>query len=263
MQFLSDVYLRCPDCDGRRYRPDVLDVRLPAPARDGRRGRAVSIADVLDMTVSEACDLFAGEPKIVAALEPLRAVGLDYLALGQPATSLSGGEAQRLKLAGFLAEASGRKVGRGTLFLFDEPTTGLHFHDIAKLLSALRELLAAGHSVVVIEHNLDMIAAADWLIDLGPEGGEAGGAVVCTGTPADVARVEASHTGEALRRYARALAAPARPRRRAGGGAAAAARLRAPGPPPATTRSSSGTPASTTSRASTCASRATSSEKER
>ena len=210
MQFLSDVYLRCPDCDGRRYRPDVLDVRIPAPAREGRRARALSIADVLDMTVAEACELFAGDVKILRALEPLRAVGLDYLALGQPATSLSGGEAQRLKLAGFLAEASGRRVGRGTLFLFDEPTTGLHFHDIAKLLGALRQLLAAGHSVVVIEHNLDVIAAADWIVDLGPEGGEAGGAVVCTGTPAEVARVETSHTGEALRRYARALAAPAR-----------------------------------------------------
>ena len=205
MQFLSDVYIRCPDCDGKRYRPEVLEVKLlpwqGAPAK--------SISDVLDMTVSEAIAFFAEYPEVRQALEPLEAVGLDYLKLGQPVPTLSGGEAQRLKLAGFLAEACKEKKGRGrastakghTLFLFDEPTTGLHFDDIARLLRAFRQLLDEGHSLVVIEHNLDVIRAADWLIDLGPEGGEAGGEVVCVGTPFDVMRHPTSHTGKALRDY--------------------------------------------------------------
>jgi len=198
MQFLSDVYIRCPDCDGKRYRPEVLEVKLHL---DGGAGR--SMADVLAMTVTEAVDYFADQPDAIRALEPLQAVGLGYLTLGQPVPTLSGGEAQRLKLAGHLAKApSGR-----TLFLFDEPTTGLHFDDIAKLLAAFRRLLAAGHSLAVIEHNLDVIAAADWLIDLGPEGGEAGGEIVCTGTPAEVMEHPSSHTGHALREYAQATAA--------------------------------------------------------
>ena len=154
------------------------------------------------MTVAEACAFFAGYPEVLRALRPLAAVGLGYLKLGQPVPTLSGGEAQRLKLAGYLAGAGGGEQ-RG-LFLFDEPTTGLHFDDIATLLAAFRQLLASGHSVVVIEHNLDVIAAADWIIDLGPEGGEAGGEVVCAGTPAEVAAVRASHTGRALREYAHA-----------------------------------------------------------
>jgi excinuclease ABC subunit A len=194
MQFLSDVYLRCADCNGRRYRPEILELKLNRGAAPGR-----SIADVLDMTVSEAIEFFAGEREVLATLQPLLEVGLDYLRLGQPVPTLSGGEAQRLKLAGHLAEASGRRAAAGTLFLFDEPTTGLHFDDIAKLLGAFRRLLAAGHSLIVIEHNLDVIANADWLIDLGPEGGDAGGEVVCTGTPRDVMKVERSHTGRALR----------------------------------------------------------------
>ncbi len=201
MQFLSDVYLRCAECNGRRYRAEILEVTLN---RGGSPGR--SIADVLDMTVSEAVTFFAGEREVLGKLEPLVEVGLDYLRLGQPVPTLSGGEAQRLKLAGHLAAAAderpngaGQSAARGKLFLFDEPTTGLHFDDIAKLLRAFRRLIDAGHSLLVIEHNLDVIAAADWLIDLGPEGGDAGGEIVCEGTPRDVMKVERSHTGKALK----------------------------------------------------------------
>ena len=198
MQFLSDVYLRCPDCNGSRYRPEVLEITL-----DGR-----SVSDVLGMTVNEALAFFADQPAVQQVLEPLAAVGLDYLTLGQPVPTLSGGEAQRLKLAGHLAKAGARGADReGTLFLFDEPTTGLHFDDIRKLLMAFRRLIDEGHSLVVIEHNLDVINAADWVIDLGPEGGEAGGEIVCEGTPAQVAAHPASHTGEALRNYATDLQA--------------------------------------------------------
>jgi excinuclease ABC subunit A len=201
MQFLSDVYLRCPDCDGRRYRKEMLEVLLLPPGVPAEgAGAGKSIADVLDMTVSEACQFFAGAPEIVAALAPLAAVGLGYMSLGQPVPTLSGGEAQRLKLAGYLAQPGNAGAGKGgTLFLFDEPTTGLHFEDIAVLLGAFRQLIAAGNSVLVIEHNIDVIKAADWIIDLGPEGGEAGGAVVCAGTPLQVSRVRGSHTGAALR----------------------------------------------------------------
>ncbi|HLX22043.1 MAG TPA: excinuclease ABC subunit UvrA, partial [Usitatibacter sp.] len=176
MQFLSDVYLRCPDCDGKRYREEVLEVKV-----DGR-----SIADVLELTISEAVAVFAHDEGVVRCLRPLVDVGLDYLRLGQPVPTLSGGEAQRLKLAGHLAESaaqsdSARKrvertkvsagARRGSLFLFDEPTTGLHFDDVSKLLRAFRRLIDAGNSIIVIEHNLDVARAADWIIDLGPEGG--------------------------------------------------------------------------------------------
>jgi excinuclease ABC subunit A len=200
MQFLSDVYLRCADCNGRRYRPEVLEIRL-----DGK-----SVADILELTVGEALMFFHDQPSILRALEPLAAVGLDYLTLGQPVPTLSGGESQRLKLAAYLARAG--KQGRasvgglataGSLFLFDEPTTGLHFDDIRTLLQAFRRLLADGHSLVVIEHNLDVISAADWVIDLGPEGGAGGGEIVCTGTPAEIAVYQTSHTGAALREYRR------------------------------------------------------------
>ncbi len=203
MQFLSDVYLRCPDCDGKRFRAEVLDVRL-----EGH-----SVADVLEMTVAQACAFFAGERDIEAALRPLVAVGLEYLKLGQPVPTLSGGEAQRLKLAGHLADAarvraSAADASRGKLFLFDEPTTGLHFDDVAKLLRALRELIAAGHSLVVIEHNLDVVGAADWVIDLGPEGGDAGGHIVFAGTIAQLLACASSHTGVALAAYRAAVDAP-------------------------------------------------------
>jgi len=207
MQFLSDVYLRCPDCDGRRYRAEILDVKIV------RGPMQLSIADVLDLTVAEAAHWFQNDREVVARLQPIVDVGLDYVRLGQPVPTLSGGEAQRLKLAGFLADAaasfsaySSRQVARkGTLFLFDEPTTGLHFDDIAKLMRALRKLQDAGHSLLVIEHNLDVIRAADWIVDLGPEGGEAGGEVVCFGTPDDVKAHGSSHTGRALREYEQAL----------------------------------------------------------
>ncbi len=205
MQFLSDVYLRCPDCDGSRYGAEVREIRL-----DGR-----SISDVLAMTVRDALDWLRDladlEPKLrrhadnaVAGLQALVDVGLDYVTLGQPVPTLSGGEAQRLKLAGFLAEAAnvkGTKADSGKLFLLDEPTTGLHFDDIARLLGAFAKLLDAGHTVLVIEHNLDVIAAADWLIDLGPEAGEDGGQLVFEGTPAQVVGCAASHTGRALAEY--------------------------------------------------------------
>ncbi|MHB8666793.1 MAG: excinuclease ABC subunit UvrA, partial [Burkholderiales bacterium] len=207
MQFLSDVYLRCPDCNGRRFRDETLEVTLAGG--DGKP--ALSIADVLELTVAEALAFFADQAQVKAVLTPLADVGLEYLKLGQPVPTLSGGEAQRLKLAGHLVEATkGTPVAqgllrKGTLFLFDEPTTGLHFDDIAKLLGALRKLIATGHSVVVIEHNLDVIRASDWIIDLGPEGGDAGGEIVCSGTPAQVRAHGASHTGKALRDYELAL----------------------------------------------------------
>ncbi|MGP1517668.1 MAG: excinuclease ABC subunit UvrA [Ottowia sp.] len=238
MQFLSDVYLRCPDCNGRRWRPEVLEVTIERPARSlatdadldaaaerlaevasGRpdpapAARALNVADVLELTVAEAAQLFAQDRDVIRALQPLMDVGLDYVKLGQPVPTLSGGEAQRLKLAGHLAEAaqtasrSRQPVAKkGTLFLFDEPTSGLHFDDIAKLMRALRKLLQAGHSIIVIEHNLDVMRASDWLIDLGPEGGEAGGRIVAQGAPAEVAACPHSHTGAALREYERALAA--------------------------------------------------------
>jgi excinuclease ABC subunit A len=199
MQFLSDVYLRCPDCDGRRFRSEVLEVRLLPPAAAGSAPgiSPKSVADVLAMTVTEACEFFSETPEVTAALAPLAAVGLGYVSLGQPVPTLSGGEAQRLKLAGYLKDTG--SGSRGNLFLFDEPTTGLHFDDIATLLGAFRQLVAAGHSVVVIEHNLDVIRASDWIIDLGPEGGEAGGRLVCAGTPAQVARHRDSRTGASLR----------------------------------------------------------------
>ncbi|HQZ01515.1 MAG TPA: excinuclease ABC subunit UvrA [Thauera sp.] len=214
MQFLSDVWLRCPDCDGKRYRPEVLELQW----------NGLSVADVLGLTVHEALDVFREHPKVLAALAPLADVGLDYLRLGQPVPTLSGGEAQRLKLAGHLAEAAQRRTVRkarpvdnfgekaaptsepGLLFLFDEPTTGLHFEDVATLLGAFDKLLQAGHSLIVIEHNLDVIAAADWIIDLGPEGGEGGGEIVVEGAPATVRAHEGSHTAAALRDYTETLA---------------------------------------------------------
>ncbi|MBS0367417.1 MAG: excinuclease ABC subunit A [Proteobacteria bacterium] len=208
MQFLSDVYLRCPDCNGQRYRDEVLEIR-----HEGADGRRCNIAEVLQLTVTQARAFFADTPEVAARLSPLADVGLEYLKLGQPVPTLSGGEAQRLKLAGHLAQAASvlsSTTHRGKLFLFDEPTTGLHFEDVARLLRAFRKLLAAGHSLLVIEHNLDVIRAADWIIDLGPEGGERGGSIVATGTPAQVRTVAASFTGQALADYDAALApAPA------------------------------------------------------
>jgi excinuclease ABC subunit A len=224
MQFLSDVYLRCEHCDGSRYRAETLQIRIR-----GADGRRANVAEVLAMTASEALAFFADAPSVLARLAPLVDVGLDYVRLGQPVPTLSGGEAQRLKLAGHLAEAAlpaararaaRSAAGKATppvagkLLIFDEPTTGLHFEDIARLVHAFGMLLQAGHSLLVIEHNLDLIRAADWIIDLGPEGGEHGGEVIATGTPerfvreADAA-LQRSHTARALADYARA-AAPGR-----------------------------------------------------
>jgi excinuclease ABC subunit A len=185
MHFLPDVYVPCETCHGRRYNKETLEVRF----------KGKSIADVLEMSVEEALDFFAKIPKIRRRLQTLHDVGLDYVKLGQPATTLSGGEAQRVKLA---AELSKVATGK-TLYILDEPTTGLHFADIEKLLEVLQRLVDAGNTVIVIEHNLDVIKQADWLVDLGPEGGEAGGEVIATGTPEEVAEVEDSYTGQFLR----------------------------------------------------------------
>jgi excinuclease ABC subunit A len=185
MHFLPDVYVPCETCKGARYNRETLEVRF----------KGKSIADVLEMSVEEALQFFAKIPKLRRRLQTLHDVGLDYIKLGQPATTLSGGEAQRVKLS---AELSKVATGK-TLYILDEPTTGLHFADIEKLLDVLHRLVDAGNTVLVIEHNLDVIKQADWIIDLGPEGGEAGGEVVATGTPEDVAEVPASFTGEFLR----------------------------------------------------------------
>jgi len=184
MQFLADVYMRCPECKGRRYRKEILAVHY--------RGR--NIAEVLDMTAREAFSFFRGSRKVQHGLKRVIDVGLDYLRLGQPANTLSGGESQRLKLASHL---SGAKRGR-CLFLLDEPTTGLHFADIVQLLDCFESLLSVGHSLIVIEHNLQVIREADYLIDLGPGAAEEGGRIVATGTPEEVARCEESVTGRFL-----------------------------------------------------------------
>ena len=185
MQFLADVFVPCEQCEGKRFKQQVLDVRY--------RGRSVD--QVLDMTVREALTFFSSSPKVLRRLQVLDEIGLGYLRLGQPATTLSGGEAQRIKIAAHLSSHTGDRI----LYILDEPTTGLHFDDIAKLLAACRKLIQAGHSLLVIEHNLDVIKTADWIIDLGPEGGEEGGQVIATGTPEQVAQNEASHTGRYLR----------------------------------------------------------------
>jgi excinuclease ABC subunit A len=186
MQFLADVELICEECKGMRFKQALLDVKF--------KGR--SIHDVLDMTVREALLFFANVNRIASKLRVMDDVGLGYLRLGQSATTLSGGEAQRVKLASYLS----RRTSERTLFIFDEPTTGLHFDDINKLLSAFRQLIDAGGSIVIIEHNLDVIKSADWIIDLGPEGGDEGGNVVVIGPPNKIVECEKSHTGKFLRK---------------------------------------------------------------
>jgi excinuclease ABC subunit A len=192
MHFLPDVYVTCDTCKGKRYNRETLDILY----------KGKSIADVLDMTVEEGAALFNAVPSIRDKLETLKRVGLGYVHIGQQATTLSGGEAQRVKLS---KELSKRATGR-TLYILDEPTTGLHFEDVRKLLEVLHELVDNGNTVLVIEHNLDVIKTADWVIDLGPEGGDGGGEIVAAGTPEDVAKVKASYTGHylaiALKRHA-------------------------------------------------------------
>ena len=189
MHFLADVFVRCEECRGKRFNEATLRVEY----------KGNSIADVLDLTVAEAIEVFSAHPKVAGPLRLLQRVGLDYLHLGQPSPTLSGGEAQRIKLA---RELSKRATGR-TLYILDEPTTGLHFEDVRKLLEVLNELVDAGNSVVVIEHNLDVIKTADWIVDLGPEGGPDGGQLVACGTPEDVRKIKSSHTGRSLAPYFR------------------------------------------------------------
>jgi excinuclease ABC subunit A len=185
MHFLPDVYVPCEICKGKRYNRETLEVRF----------RGLNISEVLDLTVEDALAFFENQPRIRQKLETLNDVGLGYIHLGQSATTLSGGEAQRVKLA---TELSKRDTGR-TFYILDEPTTGLHFEDVRLLLDVLHRLVDRGNTVLVIEHNLDVIKTADWIIDLGPEGGTRGGAIVAAGTPEDVAQVAASHTGAYLR----------------------------------------------------------------
>jgi excinuclease ABC subunit A len=194
MHFLPDVYVACDVCHGRRYDRETLEVRY--------KGR--NIHEVLAMTVEDARAFFANVPAIARKLETLVEVGLGYIGLGQNATTLSGGEAQRVKLA---RELSKRATGR-TLYVFDEPTTGLHFHDVAQLLRVFEQLRDQGNTLVVIEHNLEVIKTADWIVDLGPEGGDAGGRIVAEGTPEEVAAVAASYTGQYLRRVLSRNAVP-------------------------------------------------------
>ena len=187
MHFLPDVYVKCDICDGKRYNRETLDIRF----------RNKSIADVLDMTIDEGADFFKAVPSIRDKMITLQKVGLGYIHLGQQATTLSGGEAQRVKLS---KELSKRATGR-TLYILDEPTTGLHFDDIKKLLEVLHSLVDTGNTVIVIEHNLEVIKTADWVIDLGPNGGNKGGKIVASGTPEEVAKVKESYTGKYLKPY--------------------------------------------------------------
>ena len=197
MNFLPDVYVPCEVCHGARYNRETLEVHY----------KGKTIADVLDMPIEEAAEFFAAVPAISRHLTTLVDVGLGYVRLGQPAPTLSGGEAQRVKLA---SELQKRSTGR-TVYVLDEPTTGLHFEDIRKLLGVLQGLVDKGNTVIVIEHNLDVIKTADWIVDLGPEGGAGGGTVVAEGTPEQVADVAASHTGQFLRRMM-SIQRPARAR---------------------------------------------------
>ena len=184
MHFLPDIYIQCEACKGRRYNKEAQEVLF----------KNTSIADVLRLTVKEALSLFKNQPKISRKLQTLSDVGLDYIELGQPATQLSGGEAQRVKLA---TELSRRSTGK-TLYILDEPTTGLHFADVEKLLAVLHRLVGQGNTAIVIEHNLDVVKTADWLIDLGPEGGDAGGELIAQGTPEEILENPLSSTGHYL-----------------------------------------------------------------
>jgi excinuclease ABC subunit A len=190
MQFLSDVYLRCPDCDGRRYRAELLEVKIER----GTPARALSIADVLELTVSEATAYFAGDAEVLRVLKPIVDVGLEYVKLGQPVPTLSGGEAQRLKLA---AELTAGAAHEPTVYVLDEPTTGLHLSDVRRLLGVLHKLVDRGDTLVVIEHHTDVIASADWVVELGPEAGERGGRIVFEGEPRKLAHAKTA-TGKVM-----------------------------------------------------------------
>ena len=205
MQFLSDVYITCPDCKGKRFMSEVLDIRY----------RERNIHDILQMTVNQALSFFENQRNVNAALQPLSDVGLGYIRLGQPINTMSGGEAQRLKLSRFVKNGSENAAAK--LFIFDEPTTGLHFDDIGKLLAALQRLVDSGNTVLVIEHNMDVVKTADWVIDLGPDGGDAGGRIVATGSPREVARNVKSHTGRFLKAYLKETGRLKRPRTKSGG----------------------------------------------
>jgi excinuclease ABC subunit A len=192
MQFMADIYLTCENCNGKRFKEEVLDIKY----------REKDISDILSMTINQAVEFFSSsdkssstERKIIEKLKPLQDVGLGYLGLGQPSSTLSGGEAQRVKLAFFLSKGSSESP---TLFIFDEPTTGLHFHDISKLLTALNALIEKGHSIIVIEHNMEVIKCADWIIDLGPEGGDNGGYILFEGVPEDLINNKKSYTASYL-----------------------------------------------------------------
>jgi excinuclease ABC subunit A len=185
MQFLADVHLICESCGGKRFKEEVLEVKY----------KDKSIFDVLDMSVDEAIDFFIAEPAIVRAIQPLSDVGLGYVKLGQSSDTLSGGEAQRVKLASFLGKGKGAHANK-ILFIFDEPTTGLHFHDIKKLLTSFNALIEQGHSIIVIEHNLDVVRSADWIIDLGPEAGDEGGNVIFAGKPSEIKKNKESITAQ-------------------------------------------------------------------
>ena len=190
MHFLPDVYITCTECNGKRYNPETLSVLY----------KGKNISEVLEMSIEEGCDFFKNHTKINRVLETLRSVGLGYMKLGQPATTLSGGEAQRLKLS---RELSKRTKGH-CLYVLDEPTTGLHFQDIKILLGALQQLVDQGHTLLIIEHNLDVIKTADYVIDLGPEGGSGGGEVVAVGTPEEIAKNPKSITGKYLKKVLKA-----------------------------------------------------------
>ena len=187
MQFMADIHLTCESCKGKRFKNEILEVKY----------KDKDISEVLDMTIDEALEFFKGKTQIVNRLQPLQEVGLGYIGMGQSSNTLSGGEAQRVKLASFLGKG-GTKTGDHILFIFDEPTTGLHFHDISKLLHSINALIDQGHSVIIIEHNTEVIKSADWVIDLGPEGGHKGGHLTFEGTPEELAREKENFTGKYL-----------------------------------------------------------------
>jgi excinuclease ABC subunit A len=188
MQFMADIVLPCEACDGKRFKQHVLDVQY----------KSKSVSDILALSVDEAIVFFSDQPKILSKLQPLQDVGLGYVKLGQSSSTLSGGEAQRIKLASFLIKGNNSKK---TLFIFYEPTTGLHFHDIKKLLKSFEALINLGNSILVIEHNMDMIKSADWVIDIGPEGGDKGGKLVFAGLPEDLVKCKDSYTGQYLQTH--------------------------------------------------------------